>query len=301
MNNVVMIKFVNAKINLGLNIVGKREDGYHNLETVFFPVGIESGMPQQPEAFDDILDIRIVKSQNSGCRFQLMGRKIDCAPEKNLVVKATTLFLRSYFDRFGGMEDMGMVELMLDKHLPDGAGLGGGSADASFCLVTLNELTGDRFSKKELAGMALRLGADCPFFIYNTPCFGEGIGEELTPVDIDLKGNWLLLVKPDVYISTKEAFAGIEPRKPKFDLRFLPDLPLSRWRGLVENDFEASVFPAHPELGEVKEMMYSGGAAYASMSGSGSSIYGIFTEKEAAMKMRDAFMSTYEGVWLFGL
>lgn len=164
-----MIKFVNAKINLGLNIVGKREDGYHNLETVFYPVGIESGMPQQPEAFDDILEVTIEKGKPTGCRFQLMGRRIDCEPEKNLVVKATRLFMRSYFDRTGIDEKLGMINVVLDKHLPDGAGLGGGSADASFALMALNEVLDSPFSREELVRMSLRLGADCPFFIYNTP------------------------------------------------------------------------------------------------------------------------------------
>lgn len=296
-----MIKFVNAKINLGLNIVRKREDGYHDLETVFFPVGIESGMPQQPEAFDDILEVNIDKREMSGCRFQLMGRRLDCPPEKNLVVKATTLFLRSYFDRFGGMEEYGMFNINLDKHLPDGAGLGGGSADASFTLVTLNELTGERFSRDELCDMAVKLGADCPFFIYNTPCFAEGIGEELTPIDLDLKEKWLLIVKSEVNVSTKEAFSGITPKRPRFDLRFLPELPIERWKELVVNDFEESIFPLHPELAELKQKIYDGGAIYASMSGSGSSIYGIFDDGEAAKRIRDAVGSTNSGVWLFEL
>lgn len=294
-----MIKFVNAKINLGLNIVGKREDGYHNLETVFFPVGIESGMPQQPEAFDDILEVTLVEGKPTGCKFQLMGRKIDCNPENNLVVKAATLFIRSYFDKFGVAEDMGMITVTLDKHLPDGAGLGGGSADASFTLLALNELLGDPFSAEELARLALRLGADCPFFIYNTPCFAEGIGEVLNPVEIDLKGKWLLIVKPSVYVSTKDAFSGIKPRRPEFDLRFLQYLPLEEWRGKVRNDFEDSIFPLHPELAEIKESLYESGAVYASMSGSGSSLYGIFGSEEKAKSCLELFRSTYDSVWLF--
>lgn len=296
-----MISFVNAKINIGLNIVGKREDGYHNLETVFFPVGIESGMPQQPEPFDDILELNIVPGNMSGCRFQLMGRRIDCPPEKNLVVKATTLFLKSYIDRFGVSEDAGILNIILDKHIPDGAGLGGGSADASFTLKSLNEMTGKRFSDEELCDMALRLGADCPFFIYNTPCFAEGIGEILTPIELDLRHMWLLIVKPDIHVSTKEAFSGIIPRTPRFDLRFLPQLPVEKWRDYVENDFEHSIFPLYPELAGLKKEFYEGGALYSSMSGSGSSIYGIFDGSENAMKMRVKFQSTYEGVWLFEL
>ncbi|MDE6143865.1 MAG: 4-(cytidine 5'-diphospho)-2-C-methyl-D-erythritol kinase, partial [Muribaculaceae bacterium] len=200
-----MIKFVNAKINLGLNIVRRREDGYHDLETVFYPVGIESGMPQQPEPFDDILEVFIEKGKDTGCRFQFMGRRVDCEPEKNLVVKATTLFIKTYFDKEGIDDRLGLVNVVLDKHLPDGAGLGGGSADASFTLMALNELMDFPFSESELTRMALRLGADCPFFIRNTPCFAEGIGEILHPVEIDLKGRWLLVVKPPVYVSTKDA------------------------------------------------------------------------------------------------
>lgn len=296
-----MIKFVNAKINLGLNIVRRREDGYHDLETVFYPVGIESGMPQQPEAFDDILEITNDPGKPSGCRFQLMGRKLLCSPEKNLVVKATTLFLKSYFDRYDNLDDAGMWNITLDKHLPDGAGLGGGSADAAFTLLTLNELTGERFSSRELAAMAAKLGADCPFFIYNRPCFAEGIGDVLTESEVDLSGRWLLIVKPEVHVSTKEAFSGITPREPGFDLRLLPALPLERWRGMVVNDFEESIFPLHPELAAIKEEFYAGGAVYASMSGSGSSIYGIYDSEEAAKAQRDRFSSTYGGVWLFGL
>lgn len=296
-----MIKFVNAKINIGLNVVARREDGYHDIETIFFPVGIESGMPQQPEPFDDILEVNIERGRPTGCRFQLMGRRLDCDPQKNLVVKAATLFLKSYFDRVGADGEMGLFNIILDKHLPDGAGLGGGSADATFTLVSLNEMLGEPFSQGELSRMARKLGADCPFFLLNTPAFAEGIGEVLNPVDINLKGNWLLLVKPPVHVSTKEAFAGITPRKPDFDLRFLHYLPLDQWRGKVVNDFESSIFPSHPELAEVKEKLYEDGAIYASMSGSGSAIYGIFTDEAKAKHASVNFRSTYEEVWLFKL
>lgn len=296
-----MIKFVNAKINLGLNVVGKREDGYHNLETVFFPVGLESGMPQQPEPFDDILEVTIKEDEVSGCRFQLMGNKIDCDPRENLVVKATSMFVKTYFEQHDGTLEPGMINITLDKHLPDGAGLGGGSADASFVLMALNELFDNPFSQGQLIEMAARLGADCPFFIHNTPCFGEGIGEILNPVDIDLKGKSLLIVKPDIYVSTKDAFAGIKVRKPDFDLRYLHYLPLEEWRGKVRNDFEETVFPRHPEIAELKESIYASGAVYASMSGSGSSVYGIFNDAEAARRARESFDSTYQGAWLFRL
>lgn len=296
-----MIKFVNAKINLGLNIVRRREDGYHDLETVFYPVGIESGMPQQPEPFDDILEVFIEKGKDTGCRFQFMGRRVDCEPEKNLVVKATTLFIKTYFDKEGIDDRLGLVNVVLDKHLPDGAGLGGGSADASFTLMALNELLDFPFSESELTRMALRLGADCPFFIRNTPCFAEGIGEILHPVEIDLKGRWLLVVKPAVYVSTNDAFSGVVPTHPAFDLRFLTYLPLEEWRGKVVNDFESTVFPKYPELSRVKESLYEGGAVYSSMSGSGSSIYGIFSDETSARECYRRMQSTDTGVWLFKL
>ena len=296
-----MIKFVNAKINIGLNIVRRREDGYHDLETVFFPVGLESGLPHQPEAFDDILEIVTNPSSLSGCRFQLMGRRIDCEPNQNLAIKAARKFLQKFSERTDDLDSYGMFEITLDKHLPDGAGLGGGSADAAFTLLTLNELTGEIFSRNQLLKIAQSLGADCPFFIYNTPCFAEGTGEILTPIELNLKGYHLLIVKPDVSISTKEAFAGITPRKPKFDLRFLPHLPVEKWKGMVINDFEESIFPKFPELSELKEKMYSLGAVYASMSGSGSAIYSLFKEDSVAFKARDHFRSTYSDVWLFGL
>lgn len=296
-----MIKFVNAKINIGLNIVGKRPDGYHDLETVFFPVGIESGMPQQPEPFDDILEVSVDRNKPSGCRFQLMGRQLNCRPEKNLVVKAATLFFNTHYEETGQPIVEGQYNIILDKHLPDGAGLGGGSADAAFCLMVLNEMFGEPFSEGRLLELAAKLGADCPFFIHNTPCFAEGIGDVLTPIELNLSGYSLLIVKPDVSVSTKEAFAGIVPKAPKFDLRFLPELPVSRWREMVVNDFEATIFPQHPELVWLKEALYQGGAEYASMSGSGSAIYGLFKDGEKASALRDKFLSTYSGVWLFGL
>lgn len=296
-----MIKFVNAKINIGLNIVGKREDGYHELETVFYPVGLECGLPHQPEPFDDVLEITYDGGEVNGCRFQFMGRRIDCPPKKNLVVKAATLFLGRYNSKRDNLKDFGMFEITLDKHLPDGAGLGGGSADASFTLQLLNEITGFHFSKEELAEMALRLGADCPFFLDNTPCFASGIGQNLSPIPLDMKGYHILIVKPDINISTAEAFASITPRKPDFDLRFLSYLPIEEWKLRVVNDFETTIFEKYPELRELKQHLYDGGAVYASMSGSGSAIYGIFNSAEIANKEREVLKSTYQGLWLFGM
>ena len=296
-----MIRFVNAKINIGLNIVSKRPDGYHDLETVFYPVGLECGLPHQPDPFDDVMEVTYDGGQVSGCRFQFVGRRIDCPPKKNLVVKAASEFLGKYNANYGDLASFGMFEVTLDKHLPDGAGLGGGSADASFTLEMLNEVTGQKFSKEELQRMALKLGADCPFFLENRPCFASGIGENLSPIDLDLSGKTILIVKPDIHVSTAEAFAGIMPRKPDFDLRFLPFLPIEEWKGKVKNDFEDTVFEKHTELRKIKNHLYDSGAVYASMSGSGSAIYGIYSDSDTANAERAALESTYQGIWLFGL
>lgn len=296
-----MIRFVNAKINIGLNIVAKRPDGYHDLETVFYPVGLECGLPHQPDPFDDIMEITCDRGEISGCRFQFVGRKINCEPKKNLVVKAASEFLKRYNSNYNDLGSFGMFEITLDKHLPDGAGLGGGSADASFTLEMLNETTGSKFSKQDLLSMASKIGADCPFFLENRPCFAEGIGEKLTPIDLNLKGYYILIVKPDVNISTAEAFAGITPHRPDFDLRFLPYLKIDEWKHKVKNDFETTLFPLYPELKEIKDSLYNSGAVYASMSGSGSAIYGIYANQEVANKEREVLKSTYQAIWLFGL
>lgn len=296
-----MISFVNAKINIGLNVVAKRPDGYHDLETVFYPVGLECGLPHQAEPFDDVLEATYDRGEVSGCRFQFVGRRIDCHPKKNLVVRAASQFLGMYNNDYDDLAKFGMFVITLDKHLPDGAGLGGGSADAAFTLKLLNEITGNHYSIERLSKMALKLGADCPFFLINTPCFATGVGEILSPIELNLKGNYVLIVKPNIHVSTADAFAGITPRTPEFDLKFLPYLPLDQWKDKVVNDFETTVFAKYPRLGLIKEELYQNGAVYASMSGSGSALYGIFSDYSLATEERDRLLSTYQGVWLFGL
>ena len=296
-----MICFVNAKINIGLNVVAKRPDGYHDLETVFYPVGLECGLPHQPEPFDDVMEVTYDRGEVSGCRFQFVGRRIDCPPKKNLVVRAASQFLGKYNSDHGDLGKFGMFEITLDKHLPDGAGLGGGSADASFTLKMLNESTGNLYTTEQLMEMAVKLGADCPFFLKNTPCFASGIGERLKPIDLNLKDYTILIVKPDIYVSTADAFAGITPRKPEFDLRFLPYLSIDEWKDKVVNDFETTVFAKHPELSKIKDQLYNSGATYASMSGSGSAIYAIYSNPELAFEERERLKSTYQALWLFGL
>lgn len=291
-----MIEFVNAKINIGLQIVGKREDGYHNLQTVFYPVGVYAGTPANPESFCDILEVTPV--EDSSLSFEFTGREVKCAEADNLVCKAARLFKERIGDCFG-------AEIRLDKHLPDGAGMGGGSADASFTLRALNQLLSkeERLDDSQLAEMALNLGADCPFFIYNRPMYGTGIGEILQPIDLDLSGYWLVVVKPKVYVSTKEAFSKITPKPGNIDLLTLRRENIREWQGVVKNDFEESIFPLHPELAEIKEKLLKDGAVYASMSGSGSSIYGIFTDKAPAQLSKGNFddSTTIEGSYLLKL
>lgn len=211
-----------------------------------------------------------------------------------------------FFDRLG--DDRFSVTIRLDKHLPDGAGMGGGSADAAFTLAMLADLAKEHAaectvtsksgitkehvsvgavpSEAELAEMALRLGADCPFFLLNRPAYAEGVGERLQPVPLDLSGRWLLVVKPDVSVSTREAFAGVTPKAATFDLRTLPSLPIERWREVVHNDFEDSIFPQYPRLAEIKRALYATGALYASLTGSGSCLYGIYSDRDSAALAR---------------
>lgn len=287
-----MIRFVNAKINIGLRIVARRSDGYHDLETLFYPVGLFAGTAENPEAFGDILEV--TPRTDPGFEVRLTGRPVNCPLDKNLVYKAARL----YFDELAS-PGFGAV-ITLEKHLPEGAGCGGGSADASFVLQSLSDLDA-KVSDSTLAELALRLGADCPFFIYNRPMYAEGVGDKLESMQwLDLHGHWLVLVKPRVYISTREAFAGVTPRPSDFDLRQLPMLPVQEWRDVAVNDFEESVFPLHPELRNIKELLYRLGAQYASMSGSGSAIYGIFGSEETAETACTEFQNnpTIEGSFL---
>lgn len=282
-----MIGFINAKINIGLNIVGRRPDGYHDLETVFYPVGQLNGTPENPEPFCDVMECYADTSvphdlEISGISYRFSGNKVDCLPEKNLVVKAGSLFAESLRDR--GLTLMPGTSITLDKHLPDGAGLGGGSADATSTLIMLNTMHDNPFTADELETMALELGADCPVFVRNRPAYAEGVGERLEPISLDLAGWWCVIAKPPVYVSTREAFAGVTPVRPPESIRELIELPVEEWRGRIVNDFEASIFPAHPELPFIKEHLYSCGAVYASMTGSGSALFGLFCGHAEAME-----------------
>ena len=247
-----MLFFPNAKINLGLNIVSKRSDGYHNLETLFYPIG-----------WKDVLEI--IPSSNPG--FSCTGIEVEGG--ENLCEKALKLLKTDY--------DFPDVFIHLHKNIPTGAGLGGGSSDAAFTLMGLNHMFNLGISHEKLKDYALRLGADCPFFIDNVPSFASGIGEKLSPVAINLNGYFLVVVKADVFVSTSEAFSGIVPQSSAFSLVDEVQKKVTDWR--LKNDFEAQIFAHHPQLKVIKDTLLESGALYASMSGSGSSIYAIFSSK----------------------
>lgn len=256
-----MITFPNAKINLGLNIVSRRPDGYHNLETVFYPVTLT-----------DVLEM--VPSSDGETHLQCYGRPVDCPPEKNLVMKAFRLMERHYA--------VPAVDIHLYKHIPDGAGLGGGSSDAAHTLLMLNEMNNLQLPQERLAELAATLGADCPFFIYNRPMFACGIGDEFQPADLSLSGRALLIVKPSVSVATAEAYSHVTPAQPLTSVAEITTWPVEMWDGQLVNDFEPSVFALHPELWNIKLKLLEAGADYAAMSGSGSALFGIFKTDKLA-------------------
>ncbi|WP_282126479.1 4-(cytidine 5'-diphospho)-2-C-methyl-D-erythritol kinase [Marinifilum flexuosum] len=254
-----MLCFPNAKINLGLNIIEKRPDGFHNIETVFYPIPI-----------CDALEI----AKNDSLKqyeFTSSGIPIDIDPSENIVIKA--------FNSIASEYEIPPTAIHLHKNIPFGAGLGGGSADAAYMIKMLNDFYKLGMSFQQMEEYAVQIGSDCPVFIKNQPVFAEGKGEIFSPIQLDLSGYHIVLIKPEIHISTPEAYSGVSPKKPAESLREIINLPLSEWKENVFNDFEKSIFPNHPELRILKEELYETGAIYAAMSGSGSSMFGIF-EKE---------------------
>ncbi|MGL4851438.1 MAG: 4-(cytidine 5'-diphospho)-2-C-methyl-D-erythritol kinase [Phocaeicola sp.] len=256
-----MITLPIAKINLGLHITEKRSDGYHNLETIFYPV----------HGLHDALEVTAATEGNEAYTLRITGHAVAGNLEDNLVIKAYKLLKKEY-------AELPAVDIHMIKHIPMGAGLGGGSADASYMLKLLNEQFKLGASEEKLEEYAAQLGADCAFFIRSKPVFATGIGNLFEPINLSLKGYTLLIIKPDVFVSTKEAFAGIVPQKPTHSLKEIILAPIQDWSKLLTNDFEQTVFKAHPQLAEIKENLYTEGAIYAAMSGSGSSLFGIFKE-----------------------
>lgn len=243
----------NCKINIGLRVVRKREDGYHDLETIFYPV----------YRLHDELEVEIADE----FAFLQDGIEVDCLPTDNLIYKVYQR-MQEHFPQIGN------VRIRFKKNIPFGAGLGGGSSDAAHMAIALNELFQLGLTQKQLAEEVRPLGADCPFFIYNTPCYAEGIGDKLTPISLDLSGIRLVMIKPNCGVSTKEAYAGIKPKGSSELFKVVQNG--SKLFKVATNDFEDTVFVVHPKIAEIKQRLLDAGAVYAAMSGSGSTVFGLF-------------------------
>lgn len=266
-----MITFPCAKINLGLNIVSKRPDGYHNLETVFYPIPLT-----------DALEIKYMDEKfpsESPCDLKISGKDVDCNEEDNLVIKAYQLLAADF--------QLPRVHAHLVKRIPTQAGLGGGSSDAAYMIRLLDERFRLNIGIPEMERYAAKLGADCAFFITADPSYAEGIGDVLMPVDVPgagLGGYYLAVVKPSVAVSTRDAYAAIVPKTPAKCCRDIVRQPIETWKDELVNDFEAPIFAMHPELAAIKQSLYDAGAVYAAMSGSGSALFGIFREQPTGLE-----------------
>lgn len=248
-----MVAFPHCKINLGLHVIKKRDDGYHDIETCFYPI-----------AWTDILEV--IKADEFS--FSSSGTAVPGKEEDNLCIKAYKLLQNQF--------NLAPVKIHLHKALPMGAGLGGGSSDAAFTLRLLNSVFDLKLSTTQLQEFASKLGSDCAFFVDDKPMIGSGRGELLTKTEVSLKGYYLVLVKPDIHVSTAEAYAGVKPAPPPMALAEVLTRPIEEWKNFLFNDFEKSVFSKYPAVAEIKNQLYAQGALYASMSGSGSSVFGIF-------------------------
>ncbi|MBC7923994.1 MAG: 4-(cytidine 5'-diphospho)-2-C-methyl-D-erythritol kinase [Ferruginibacter sp.] len=266
-----MITFPNAKINLGLQVVAKRPDGYHNLRSVFYPVG-----------WSDVLEILPA----ANLRFDSTGIDIPGEASGNLCLKAYHLLKADF--------DLPPVHIHLHKVIPVGAGLGGGSSDGAFTLCMLNELHALGLRAEQLEAYARQLGSDCAFFIRNQPVYAFDKGDHFEAISLSLKEHFIVLVNPGIPIATAEAYAGVKPQLPTSDLKSALQGPIATWRETISNDFEPELIVQHPAIGEIKESLYRHGAQYASLTGSGSTVYGIFGQEK---DLRDAFpgYATWQG------
>ena len=258
-----------AKINLGLNIVERRPDGYHNLETVFYPVPIKDTL--------EIQEMDGTSPSVHACDLKVTGVLLDGDEQHNLVVRAYNLLRDEFPDR------LPCLHVHLHKSIPVQAGMGGGSSDGAAMLCLLNREYHLGLTDEQLIARAARLGADCPFFVLGKPAYAEGIGERLKPIDLSLQGWHLAVVRPPVPVSTREAFALITPRKPLKNCLTIVSQPVDTWRDELHNDFEHSVFAQYPLIGQVKERLYELGAVYAAMSGSGSALFGLFRQADVEL------------------
>jgi 4-diphosphocytidyl-2-C-methyl-D-erythritol kinase len=266
-----MVVFPHCKINLGLHVLSKRKDGFHNIETCFYPV----------PRFDVLEAI-----EADTFSFDQSGISIPGVVAENLCVRAFTLLQKDF--------DLKPVKIHLHKVVPLGAGLGGGSSDAAFMLQLLNDLFQLSLSEKQLMNYASLLGSDCTFFIQKRPMLGVGRGEKLEDIEVNLSGYWLCLIKPEVHVSTAEAYAGITPRIPEHSVKDILAMPTENWKLLLVNYFEESIFPKFPILHKLKEELYSRGAVYSAMSGSGSTIFGVF-KKMPSLKNHFKGIDYWEG------
>ncbi|OYT13730.1 MAG: 4-(cytidine 5'-diphospho)-2-C-methyl-D-erythritol kinase [Bacteroidetes bacterium 4572_114] len=264
-----MVLFPNAKINLGLSVLQKRDDGFHNIETILYPIPI-----------NDALELIIAPDKNF--TLTVSGLQIPGNTKTNLCVKAWELFQHDF--------NLPAVKIHLCKVIPMGAGLGGGSSDGAFMLKLIDREFQLGLSNEKLEEYARRLGSDCAFFIKNKPVFAFGKGDRLSSVNIDLSGYFLVLAKPDAHINTKGAYSGIMPKTPEISVGQTVQLPVEEWRDNLNNDFEKSIFQSHPKLSEIKERLYQTGAVYASMTGSGSAVYGLFNDE---VDLGDSFEDHY--------
>lgn len=259
-----MVHFPNCKINLGLNIIRKRADGFHDLETVFYPIALRDALEILPNRSETVA---------SAVHFTASGLPVAGSTDSNLCVKAYHLLLKD-FPALAG------IQMHLHKTIPMGAGLGGGSADGAFALRALNQLFQLQLSQQQLIDYALQLGSDCPFFIMNTPCFATGRGEIMEPVAVDLKNYTIVIINPGIHVNTGKAFSLITPQQPPVSALAIIQQPVTTWRNALTNDFEAPVMQLYPEIAAIKNQLYEAGAVYASMTGTGSTIFGLFHQTQ---------------------
>lgn len=273
-----MIVFPIAKINLGLNVVEKRPDGYHNLQTVFYPVPIKDALEvqQMDEGFPSDVD----------CDLKVTNIAIEGDEQRNLVVRAYLLLKQDF-------PTLPRIHTHLWKGIPTQAGMGGGSSDCAYMIRLLNALFDLQLSDEQMIQYAARLGADCAFFIKSEPCYAEGIGEKMQPIGLDLSECYIGVVRPDIPVPTKEAFSRIHPHYPQVCPKEAVMQPVETWRETLVNDFEESVFALHPEIGAIKEQLYKMGATYAAMSGSGSALFGLFKERPDTLGRQFPDMFTF--------
>ena len=277
-----MITFPIAKINLGLNVVEKRPDGYHNLQTVFYPVPITDALEIVPmsEEFPSDVD----------CDLKVTNIHIEGDEQRNLVVRAYQLLKQDF-------PNLPRIHTHLWKGIPTQAGMGGGSSDCAYMIRILNVTFDLRLTDEQMQRYAAQLGADCAFFIKSVPCYAEGIGEKLEPISLDLSGWHIGVVRPDIPVPTKEAFSRIHPHYPSKNCREVVMQPVETWRDKLVNDFEESVFALHPEIGAIKEQLYKMGATYAAMSGSGSALFGLFRERPEGLRQAFPDMFTFSTIF----